>query len=387
MKNRQPIILQGDDTKWILSQPYRPIPHQFCAELSTHLEHLRKNGKIVDVDPNKEKVESYSNVVISRKPSGKLRMNLDARPINAALHDIVFPRMKTPEDVRHEISGSTRFSEFDMNHGYNQSQLSEESSKKYAVFQTHEGFHRFRCLYFGHKQASQAFDADVTTSLRGLKQTTSVADNIMVHGKTGEEHIRGLINFLDRCLQEGITLTMVETNICEPEMLWFGYMFGKEGVRPDPAKVKLLKEKGKPTIQEEVRSFLQAAQFNARFMWDIEAAYAHITQPLRKLLGKNVPFEWGTEQDASYKEKSPLGMNLIASANGFRSKEKSTCKYEQSSPTPTTHKEEPYATRRQLQIVHPGTNYQPHNIACTYSNNRKHNSSLKLKVKHGCHTQ
>ena len=74
--------------------------------------------------------------------------------------DIVSHQMTTPEDIRHEIAGSTRYSEFDMNHGYNQSTLSEESSKKYGVFQTHEGFHRFTGLYFGHKQSSQAFDAD-----------------------------------------------------------------------------------------------------------------------------------------------------------------------------------------------------------------------------------
>ena len=300
MKKRSPITFHRNEEKRILSQPYRPVPPQFREELSEHLQFLRDNNKIVDVDPNTETVESYSNVVISRKASGSLRMNLDARPINNALCDIVSPHMKTPDDVRHEIAGSTRFSEFDMNHGYNQSTLSEESSRKYGVFQTHEGFHRFTGLYFGHKQSSQAFDADVKTSLRGLKHSESVADNIIVHGRTAAEHKEGLIALLDRCLSEGITLSMAKTTVCQHEILWFGYMFGKEGVRPDPTKVQKLKEKGIPESQEEVRSFLQAAQFNARFMWDTNGAYSHITQPLRRLLGKNVPFEWGPEQQASY---------------------------------------------------------------------------------------
>ena len=73
-------------------------------------------------------------------------------------------------------------------------------------------------------------------------------------------------------------------------------------MKPDPAKVQSLKEKGRPTTQEEVRSFLQAAQFNARFMWDTDTAYAHITHPLRKLMGKGVKFVWGRgqEQQTSY---------------------------------------------------------------------------------------
>ena len=285
MKNRKPVTFHGNKEKRILSQPYRPVPPQFQEELSVHLDLLRKNNKIVDIDTNEESVEYFSNVVISRKPSGTLRMNLDARPVNAALQDTVSPRMKTPADVRHEVAGSTRFSEFDMNHGYNQSTLSEESSKKYGVFQTHKGFHRFKGLYFGHKQSSQAFDADMTTSLRGLKHTSSVADNILVHGGTKEEHKKSLVAFLDRCLVEGITLKMEKTRICQRDVLWFGHMYGRDGVRPDPAKVQKLKEKGKPTSQEEVHSFLQAAQFNARFMWDTDTAYSHITQPLRKLLG------------------------------------------------------------------------------------------------------
>jgi hypothetical protein len=101
-----------------------------------------------------------------------MRMNLDARPTNEAMLDIVTPHMNSPEDVRHEIGGSTRFSEFDMNHGYNQGTLSEESSRKYGVFQTHEGFHRFTCLYFGHKQATQAFDAGVKKLFKRGKRHT-----------------------------------------------------------------------------------------------------------------------------------------------------------------------------------------------------------------------
>ena len=93
-----------------------------------------------------------------------------------------------------------------MNHGYNQSTLSEDSSLKYGVFQTHEGFHRFTSLYFGHCQAAQAFDQDVKTSLRGLTAVESVADNILVHSKKADQHQKDLTDLLDRCLEEGISL-------------------------------------------------------------------------------------------------------------------------------------------------------------------------------------
>ena len=79
-------------------------------------------------------------------------------------------------------------------------------------------------------------------------------------------------------------------------------MYGKDGVKPDPAKTQKLKEKGRPTSQEEVRSFLQAAQFNAKFLWNTEVAYADTTQPLRELLCKEVPFTWGRREEESYNQ-------------------------------------------------------------------------------------
>ena len=96
----------------------------------------------------------------------------------------------------------------DMNHGYNQSTLCEDSSKKYGVFQTHEGFHRFVSLFFGHCQATQAFDYDVKASTRGLKGVEAVADNLLVHGRDEKEHYDNLKAFLDRMMKEGITLSI-----------------------------------------------------------------------------------------------------------------------------------------------------------------------------------
>ncbi len=221
MINRKPIVFQADEDKRIVSQPYRPIPAEYRPEISQHLQFLRENGKIVDVNPNVERVDACSNIVVSRKTSGALRMNIDARPINSTAAKIVTPHATTPEDVRHRLSGSTRFSEFDMNHGYNQSTLSEESSKRYGVFQSHEGLHRFTALYFGHKQSSQTFDEDVEMSFRGTSGTEHVADNLLVHGRTAEEHQQNLRSFLDRCLQEGVTLKM-NASICQSSVLWFG---------------------------------------------------------------------------------------------------------------------------------------------------------------------
>ena len=82
MLKRKPIILHGKEDERIITQPFRPTPPQFHEELSDHLQHLRSNGKIVDVDPNCERVEARSNIVLKRnryKPSMKTRISRDAK--------------------------------------------------------------------------------------------------------------------------------------------------------------------------------------------------------------------------------------------------------------------------------------------------------------------
>ena len=97
-----------------------------------------------------------------------------------------------------------------------------------------------------------------------------------------------------------MTFSKEKATVCAESILWFGYFYGRDGIKPDPSKVQKLKDKGRPESQEEVRSFLQAAQFNAKFMWNSSEAYSHITAPLRQLLGKGVTFVWGNEQEKSY---------------------------------------------------------------------------------------
>ena len=110
MVNRAPIVLHSKEDQRIIPQPFRPIPPQFHEELSDHLHNLRTNGKIVDVDPNSERIQTSSNVVLTKKADGTLRMNIDATPINRAAADVIPPHMTTPEEVRHKLAGSTRYS-------------------------------------------------------------------------------------------------------------------------------------------------------------------------------------------------------------------------------------------------------------------------------------
>ena len=78
---------------------------------------------------------------------------------------------------------------------------------------------------------------------------------------------------------------------------WFENVYSQDGLSPDPDKCKIIKQWPQPKSKAEVRSFLQTAQFNAKFLAGKhgDILYPKLTKPLRDLTKKNVRLYWGQE--------------------------------------------------------------------------------------------
>ena len=288
-------LLKGDEVSFHIdpdvppvAAPYRSVPLAYQERLSAHLAELRSEGKIEDVGPGEE-CPWISNVVITeKKEAGKIRMNIDMREPNKAIRRT--PRhVTTVSEMRHMLAGATVFSEMDMSHGFHQLSLAEES-RILGAFRTHEGLHRFKVLFFGASPASDIFHERISATLQGLSGCTSIHDNILVWGKTTDEHAANLDACLQRLEDRGLTLREEKCTFGSSEVNWFGWIFSKSGMSADPRKVNAIREAGPPQTTDEVRSFLQACQYNARFMFNSDHAYAQLTRPLRELTRKHARF-------------------------------------------------------------------------------------------------
>ncbi|KAL2252811.1 UNVERIFIED_CONTAM: Retrovirus-related Pol polyprotein from transposon gypsy, partial [Sesamum indicum] len=82
------------------------------------------------------------------------------------------------------------------------------------------------------------------------------------------------------------------------EIAFFGHVVSKEGVQPDPAKVKVILEWEPPKTVSEIRSFLGLASYYRRF----EKDFSIIAKPLTDLLKKNAPFNWNDKCTQSFEE-------------------------------------------------------------------------------------
>jgi hypothetical protein len=298
----EPITLEHEDNFRPVQPPRHPVPYHYRDRLSKHLDMMRKEGAIEDVDP-REPVDAVLNVVITdKKTEGEIRMNIDAVPLNKGARMTKF-HVKTAAEVRHELEGAAYFSEFDMGYGYHQCPISAKTQKM-SVFQSHEGLHRMTRLYFGPKAATGIFHNAVMGCFRGLEGVTSIHDNILVHGATPEEHHTNLKNMLERAQQKGIRLKLGKSTIFENKVDWFGRVFSATGVSASPDKIKAIIEAGRPESTEDVRSLLQACGYNAKFTFDHDEkdTYSEITAPLREMTRKGEVFHWTQEREEAYKK-------------------------------------------------------------------------------------
>ena len=150
-----------------------------------------------------------------------------------------------------------------MGHGYHQTNQAEES-RAISAFQTHEGLHRFKVLVFGASPVTDLF------LFHGLPGCTSIHDNTVVWGSTPEKHVENLDKCLKRLQGKGLTLRREKCTFGAIFESWFGTVFSKSGMSADPRKIKTSRKLVPPQNNNDVNSFLQACQFNARFTFDTQ---------------------------------------------------------------------------------------------------------------------
>ena len=80
------------------------------------------------------------------------------------------------------------------------------------------------------------------------------------------------------------------------EIEFYGHKLTKDGLKPNPDKIRAVKEGSPPKSKEAVRSFLGMTGYLSKFI----PSYASLTAPLRKLTHKDTKFKWGAEENEAF---------------------------------------------------------------------------------------
>jgi hypothetical protein len=173
-----------------VANTHRRIPLHLRVPVEKELKHLVEMNIIEPVDGPTPWV---SPTVVTTKPhdNTKIRICVDVTEANKAIER---ERHVTPtlDDILSDLDGAVMFSPaLDLAHGYHQLELDEES-RFIRTFSTHVGLWRYKRLFFGVNSAAEVFQNAIRQTLTGLDGAINVSDDILVWGKSTEEHDRRL---------------------------------------------------------------------------------------------------------------------------------------------------------------------------------------------------
>ena len=93
-----------------------------------------------------------------------------------------------------------------------------------------------------------------------------------------------------------LKLNLDKCHIRKAGVSYIGHCLTKEGLKPDPEKIRAVQEMQRPQNLKELRTFLGFMQYLAKFMPNM----ANVSAPLRQLLEKNIEWHWDKEQEESF---------------------------------------------------------------------------------------
>ena len=277
-----------------VAQKHRRIPFNVREKLEKELERLERAGIIENVYTATDWVSPI--VLVPKRNSSEIRMCVDMREANKAIKRTrhVIP---TIDEIRHELNGSTVYSKLDLNKGFHQLEL-DENSRSITTFSTHVGLKSYCRLNFGTSSATEIFHEELRKKLIGIKGVKNIHDDIIVAGIDEEDHLRALKETFQILRENGLTLNKSKCEFNKSSIDFFGYVFTQDGIIPDPNKVEALKLAEPPKSQTEMRSFLGMNNYCAQFI----PGYATITAPLRYLTHKNVHWKWSGKHQQAFNE-------------------------------------------------------------------------------------
>ncbi len=119
------------------------------------------------------------------KESGSIRICVDLKALNENVLRETHP-LPNVDDLA-QLSGATCFSKLDANSGFWEIPLASES-RLLTTFITPFGTFCFNKLPFGISSAPEHFQKRMNVVLEGLQGVVCLTDDVLVHGKTPEDH-------------------------------------------------------------------------------------------------------------------------------------------------------------------------------------------------------
>ncbi|XP_065176516.1 uncharacterized protein K02A2.6-like [Sycon ciliatum] len=148
--------------------------------------------------------------------SGGVRLCRDFKvTVNPQLHIDQHP-LPLIEEIFASLSGGQEFTKLDLKAAYTQMEVDDES-KPLLTLNTHLGLFRLNRLPYGIASAPALWQRAMDSLLRDLPGVKCMIDDIIVTGRTPEEHLNTLMKVLQRLADAGLKLNLAKCPLLSAE--------------------------------------------------------------------------------------------------------------------------------------------------------------------------
>jgi hypothetical protein len=229
----------------------------------------------------------------------KYRFCVDYRALNKVTKFDSYP-LPLLEDATSSLADSQYFSVLDCHSGFWQIEIREEDKEKTA-FTIPSGHYEFNRLRFGLSNSPATFERLIELVLAKLigKECWVFVDDTIVFARTAREHVERLAHVLDRFEKANLKLQPKKCTFAASKVEYLGHVLSRDGVKPNPDKVKAVQNYPRPRNVKEVRAFLGLTSFYRRMI----PKYADKAKPLTELTrtGEEL-LEWTPRRQEAFDE-------------------------------------------------------------------------------------
>jgi hypothetical protein len=277
-------------------EKYRAVPHSKRADFNKLLNELIHHKIIVE---SKSPYSSPPHVLL--KPDGSIRFTIDYKRLNSLTIKDNYP-LPVIDDLFKDMIGCTFYSKTDLESGYYQVEL-DEQSRKYTAFSCELGLFEWTKMPMGLKNSGASFQRCMNKILAPAigKYAHVYQDDIIIFSKTAQEHKQHVQSIVDLLKEAQLKVKLKKCSFFQREIEFLGHQISKNGITPTKSKIEALFRYKQPTTLKQLLSFLGLASYYRKFI-DHFTMIAHALYEccIENKLNKYKLKKWTEECQASF---------------------------------------------------------------------------------------
>ncbi|UYV84377.1 hypothetical protein LAZ67_X001970 [Cordylochernes scorpioides] len=289
-----PICISLLDNIPIAQKPYRTSFYN-NAEIQKQITELLK----YDIIRPSSSPYSSPALLVNKKsdaPNHPTRLCIDYRKLNQKTVPEHTP-IPLIEQIIDRLSQSKIYTILDVKNAYWHIPIDEKDRHK-TSFVTQLGCYEWNRLPYGLKNAPSQFERIMKSvfTKHNIHYALYYFDDIIIHSKTYEEHIKHLDDILGIFEQEDIKLNLNKCKFLQKEIQFLGYTINSGKYTPNNTNIEAILKLNRPYNIKTLQRFLGTINIYNKFI----PHYAQIRAPLNELLLKNAPWLWSVKHEQAF---------------------------------------------------------------------------------------